>query len=306
MRPLPFALSELDAYRIEARRSRRPNMIGAHLQRRKGQSLEFEEFLPYIVGNDIRHIDWRASLRYRGRNDLLVRHFRTEEQMKLVVSLDDRPTMQLPTQLSKVQLAAWLAEAIGWVGLRSEYQVAFHRLFGGETAEFRHKREIGNLQPRLHELMAAQAQQTLDLASLQRLLPPTAVWVIITDLYFDDFNELVDRINTAQDGYRMVILVEIDAWPFERHLLGSGVRQIEGPGLTIPDARFDLRQIVATVDERINAQRDRWLQQVHGPAFTHLRWSYPERMGDQGEATLLRDVLERDAIKQLFMRGSWA
>lgn len=301
---LPIDHSELAAYHVAARRTRRAGLIGAHLQRRKGQSLEFEEFLPYVAGNDIRHIDWRASLRYRGRNDLLVRHFRAEEQMRLVLSIDDRPTMRLPAQLPKLQLAVWLAEALGWVGLRSDYRVALHQLFGldgsHDLAEFT-KREIGFLQPRLHTLFDT-AGTTLNLDPLQRLLPPTAVWLILTDLYFDDPAPLIDRINTAQDGYRIVILIEIDAWSLERNLLGGGVRQVEGPGLLMPDARFDMRETLQLVEQRIDTQRDHFLQQVHGPAFTHLRWRYPATV--DSSADLLRQILEQDAIKRLFMRGN--
>src|SRR5436190_15497969 len=122
---LPVASSQLDRYRLRLRQRDRGTVAGAHLIRQRGQSLEFREFRPYLPGDDIRHVDWRASARHR-RDALVVRTFEHEVQTRLVISIDTRATMRLPEGASKLQLARWFAEAMAYIAGRSGDSVALH------------------------------------------------------------------------------------------------------------------------------------------------------------------------------------
>lgn len=51
----------------------------------RGGDTEFERLRPYQVGDEIRHIDWRASAR---RDDLTVRQFQAESNQNVVFALD--------------------------------------------------------------------------------------------------------------------------------------------------------------------------------------------------------------------------
>ena len=94
---LPYAARRLlQRYRLEARQALAPNLTGGQLMRRKGQSMEFREHVVYQIGDDIRFVDWRASARRGQEHDLVARSFVAEEQLKLLISVDTRPTMALP------------------------------------------------------------------------------------------------------------------------------------------------------------------------------------------------------------------
>ncbi len=130
LKPLPLSQAHLERFRLRTRRQHRATMVGGHQMRRKGQSLEFYDYRQYTPGDDVRHIDWRASARHGGRDELLIKNFAAEEHMALVISIDTRPSMFLPDAMSKLQVAAWIAEAVARITLRSADKVVLHRLFG--------------------------------------------------------------------------------------------------------------------------------------------------------------------------------
>ena len=121
---LPIPSSQLDRYRLRLRQRDRGTVAGAHLIRQRGQSLEFREFRPYLPGDDIRHVDWRASARHQRRNELVVRTFEHEVQTRVVISIDTRATMRLPDVAPKLQLARWFAEAMAYIAGRYADSVA--------------------------------------------------------------------------------------------------------------------------------------------------------------------------------------
>lgn len=51
----------------------------------RGQGTEFDSLREYVVGDDVRSIDWRASAR---RNDVVVRTWRPERDRRILVVLD--------------------------------------------------------------------------------------------------------------------------------------------------------------------------------------------------------------------------
>ena len=66
------------------RRQGRENTFGGSLRARGGDT-EFETLRPYRHGDEVRHVDWRASAR---RDDLTVREFRTESNQNVLLALD--------------------------------------------------------------------------------------------------------------------------------------------------------------------------------------------------------------------------
>lgn len=58
---------------------------GMQVSRGRGQGTEFDTLREYVVGDDVRSIDWRASAR---RSDVLVRTWRPERDRRLVCVLD--------------------------------------------------------------------------------------------------------------------------------------------------------------------------------------------------------------------------
>jgi uncharacterized protein (DUF58 family) len=289
--PLPLSSTSLDRYRLRLRQRNRGLFPGPHLVRRKGQSLEFRELRPYVPGDDIRYVDWRASARHGMRRELLVRTFELEAQTRVVISIDSRDSMRLPTAASKLQVALWLAEALSYIAGRSGDRVALHSLFSSspETSVI----ELGSRTRRDHIRRALQRfapgprrDQPLCLGPLDHALPPASIWLLITDLYFqpDDVESLAIRIRRAQNGMRWVILADLDSWPLERSLLGDGLRRVEGPGPQQLDPRLKVtQQAVQNVERNIANLKAGFDRSARAGGYDRMHWEWPH----ESEASLL-------------------
>jgi uncharacterized protein (DUF58 family) len=91
---------------------------GAVVTRGRGQGTEFDALREYVVGDDVRSIDWRASAR---RSDVVVRSWRPERDRRVVCVLDTGRTSavrvgdepRLDTAIDGALLLASLAARAG-------------------------------------------------------------------------------------------------------------------------------------------------------------------------------------------------
>jgi len=91
---------------------------GQHRAVRPGQGSEFDSLREYVIGDDVRAIDWRSTAR---RADVLVRTFRPERDRRIVFVLDVGRTAagrvagypRLDTFMEAVQLLTALASQAG-------------------------------------------------------------------------------------------------------------------------------------------------------------------------------------------------
>ncbi len=278
--------------------------------RRKGLSLEFKDFVPYTFGDDVRHVDWRASARYGSADDLLVRQFAAEEQMTLAVSIDTRATMRLPEAMPKLGIALWLAEAVSSIALGSEDRIVLHRLFGRSgdgVVERKGQKNRAGLRSFINRMAdGKEPDDDANLKALQPHLPPASVWIIATDLYFDPemADPLARGIAAALDGLRWIILVDLDSWPHEKAILGEGARRIEGPGLDAPDPRYEIAdESIRNIEEKIESHKRDFLRRARRGAFDRVHWRWPSVKRPDPAEFFKAAFFEDKILRRLFMRG---
>lgn len=66
---------------------------GIKLQRKVGHSFEFEKIREYVIGDDFRSINWKATAR---RNEFMVNQFQDEKSQQVYCIIDKGRTMQMP------------------------------------------------------------------------------------------------------------------------------------------------------------------------------------------------------------------
>jgi uncharacterized protein (DUF58 family) len=89
-------------------------LSGRHASRMRGRGLNFEELRGYLPGDDIRHLDWRVSLR-TGKPH--VRVYTEERDRPLIVVVDQRMSMFFgSTRAFKSVVAAEAAALAVWMG----------------------------------------------------------------------------------------------------------------------------------------------------------------------------------------------
>lgn len=138
--PRPASIDELLDTRLAARLDTidvRSNKVfagklqGERRSKRRGQSVEFDDFRNYVPGDDLRFIDWNI---YARLDKLFIKLFLEEEDLSLHLAVDASASMDAgldePDAESKRLHAARIAMALGYVGLLKQNRVGA-TVFGG-------------------------------------------------------------------------------------------------------------------------------------------------------------------------------
>jgi len=82
----------------------------------RGKSLNFENLREYVINDDVKNIDWKASAR---SNSLLVKQFIAEKKHNILIIVDSGKKMEAVTAKGelKKELALYLMGTIGYIGI---------------------------------------------------------------------------------------------------------------------------------------------------------------------------------------------
>jgi uncharacterized protein (DUF58 family) len=109
----PDFLARLEQLELVSRKIFQGRMKGEKRSKRKGQSVEFADYRNYVIGDDLRFLDWNLF----GRLDrLFIRLFVEEEDLHFYVLLDNSLSMDFGNP-SKLHYARQIAAALGFIGL---------------------------------------------------------------------------------------------------------------------------------------------------------------------------------------------
>lgn len=117
--PAYLARMEYDARRLRATPHRPHHSIlaGRHASRLRGRGLNFEEIRAYVPGDDLRHLDWKASSRV---GHALVRSYTEERDRPALFVVDQRISMFYGTRRAmKSVVAAELAALGAWMSFQA-------------------------------------------------------------------------------------------------------------------------------------------------------------------------------------------
>src|SRR5713101_1420302 len=78
-------MSRLDQLDVMSRKLLAGKMKGERRSKRRGQSVEFADYRNYVVGDDLRFIDWNV---YARLDRLFLKLFMEEEDLSLYVIID--------------------------------------------------------------------------------------------------------------------------------------------------------------------------------------------------------------------------
>jgi uncharacterized protein (DUF58 family) len=109
----PQFLHRLEQLELVSRKIFLGRMKGERRSKRKGQSVEFADYRNYVVGDDLRHLDWNLFARLER---LFIRLFMEEEDLHFYVLLDNSLSMDFGTP-TKLHYARQVAAALAFIGL---------------------------------------------------------------------------------------------------------------------------------------------------------------------------------------------
>src|SRR5229473_248555 len=109
----PDFLARLEQLELVSKKIFLGRMKGERRSKRKGQSVEFADYRNYVVGDDLRFLDWNLFARL---DRLFIRLFMEEEDLHFYILLDNSLSMDFGTP-SKLHYARQVAAALGFIGL---------------------------------------------------------------------------------------------------------------------------------------------------------------------------------------------
>ncbi|ALP54637.1 hypothetical protein Tel_16585 [Candidatus Tenderia electrophaga] len=207
----------------------------------RGAGLELEDLRPYQLGDDVRHIAWRASAR-SGRP--ISKVFRAERRQRILVLVEQHPGMAFATRGElKAAVAARACALIGFAALRQGAEIG-GMVAGRETEFFQPGTHLdralaligaANRAPG-HDYPAVDAAEAL--AQLHQLARRQDSLYLISDFqHWDD--ALLASLKQLTERHLVCALQIVDAG--EQTLTAVGRLHIRSP--------FDGRELVIDTDD---------------------------------------------------------
>jgi len=194
----PQFLARLEQLELVSRKIFLGRMKGERRSKKKGQSVEFADYRNYVIGDDLRHLDWNLY----GRLDrLFIRLFMEEEDLHFYVLIDNSLSMDFGKP-SKLHYAKQVAAALGFIGLVNMDRVvveAFNDRLTQSLPAVRGRRSLWRLMNFLNKLEpAGPSDMKRALKSFSLKCSGKGIVVLISDLmdkggYEDALRYLVAR-----------------------------------------------------------------------------------------------------------------
>jgi uncharacterized protein (DUF58 family) len=109
----PQFLARLEQLELVSKKIFLGRMKGERRSKKKGQSVEFADYRNYVVGDDLRFLDWNL---YARLDRLFLRLFMEEEDLHCYILIDNSRSMDFGTP-TKLHYAKQIAAALGFIGL---------------------------------------------------------------------------------------------------------------------------------------------------------------------------------------------
>src|SRR5437867_5709690 len=252
----PEAVARLGKLEIIARTLVEGFIKGLHFSAAKGSSIEFAEHRPYVPGDEIRHVDWRAF----GKTDrYYLKEYEDETNVRALLFLDVSGSMGFSSgQISKLRYATCLGAALGYLllGQRDAVGLAVAgsslRRYVPPKATPQHLRGIFAI------LDGAEAQGKAHLPDgLHRIagrLHSRSFVIVLSDL-LDDPRAVLKSLAHLRHRRSEVLLIHIldpaeEELPFTNWTI---FRDSEDPGFRL---RLDARQVAAIYRENLAEHLD--------------------------------------------------
>jgi uncharacterized protein (DUF58 family) len=275
------------------RQPHRSLLAGRRASKLRGRGMDFEELRAYVPGDDVRRMDWRATIRL-GRP--FVRSYREERDRPLMLLVDQRGSMFFGSrEKMKSVVAAELAALVAWCAIAHGDRVGALVFGESERWSFRPARSEAQVQ-RICEGLVQSTQALLSseasaqdafaeaLRATMRLAAHDALLVVISD--FRSLSEealaLLRRLRVHND-----LLLAWITDPLEQNLPERGSLPVtDGQRrFALPSVDAGFRQAFAAEFARERQRFEQFVQRSGGIGF--------ELSTDRDPVERLREVLGR-------------
>ncbi|MBC8112378.1 MAG: DUF58 domain-containing protein [Verrucomicrobia bacterium] len=171
--------------------SNRLSELGIKKVRRIGQAMEFEQIKEYVLGDDIRRINWKATAR---KNNLMVNHYTDEKSQQVYSIIDKGRVMRMPFEgMSLLDYAINASLVISNIAIRKEDKagiITFNNKINTVLPAGKMGGQMQNSQEILYNQKTNYKESSLDLlyATVKRRLNQRSLIILYTN--FETLNSL--------------------------------------------------------------------------------------------------------------------
>ena len=259
----PDFMARLDRLDVVSRKVLLGKLKGERRSKRRGQSVEFADYRNYVVGDDLRRIDWNLFARL---DKFFLRLFMEEEDLSVSVLVDATASMAFG-EPEKLHYAKQVAASLGYIGLANHNRVSvysFTDTLDGRLEGMRGRRPV----PLMLDFIAkigtdAKAKKTGDLAAALKSFALSSrggkgLVVVVSD--FLDKGELKSALRYLPpdrfDGYLLHLLSPQEIDPEKAGVVGD-VRLVD-----LEDSQMEEVSVSGALLERYRATLKAFCQHV--------------------------------------------
>lgn len=180
----PEFMARLDALDVISRKILRGKLQGERRSKRRGQSVEFADHRPYVVGDDLRFVDWNV---YGRLEQLFLKLFLEEQDLTVHILADVSASMGLG-EPSKERFIKKLGAALAYVSLVNNNRVTLSLFDDGLRNQLANMRGRNYLHRMAEFLLGTECDGISDFESACRQLAlgriGTGVMIVLSDFFF--------------------------------------------------------------------------------------------------------------------------
>ncbi|HON91987.1 MAG TPA: DUF58 domain-containing protein [Sedimentisphaerales bacterium] len=253
----PKFMARLDSLDLLSRKILQGKLQGERRSKRRGRSVEFADHRPYVVGDDLRFVDWNI---YGRLEQLFLKLFLEEQDLTVHLLVDASASMGMG-EPAKGFFAKRLAAALGYVTLANNNRLTISLFGDGIRAQLPNMRGRNYLPQMAEMLLATECDGLSDFEKACRDVETgrigSGVTIVISDFFFKQGYESALRqlIGARYDLYVIQILSPQEISP---ELAGDlkllDIEDADAAEITVSSAliKYYKRNLAAYCDELRN------------------------------------------------------
>ncbi len=229
----PEAIKRLARLELRARHIVEGFLAGMHRSPYYGQSIEFLQHREYVVGDDLRHVDWKVWAR---QDRLYVKQYEEDTNLRCTLLVDVSNSMRYGNgPLNKYEYACTIAGSLAYLVLRQQDAVgcwAFDQTIR-QRVPGRTKRN--HLRSIVDALAVSDPREKTDLSGILAMaaegLPRRGMVILVSDLLVDPEGTLRGLKLLRQRGHDVLVFHVMDDdeldFPFSGPVRFEGLESVE-------------------------------------------------------------------------------
>ena len=182
----PAFMNRLDSLDVLSRKILQGKLRGERRSKRRGQSVEFADYRPYVAGDDLRFLDWNI---YGRLEQLFLKLFLEEQDLTVHIVVDGSASMSLG-EPSKELFIKKLTAALGYVSLVNNNRVTISFFADGVKGQLANMRGRNYLHKMAEYLLTTECDGPSDFDNSCRQLAAgrigSGVMIVLSDFLFKD------------------------------------------------------------------------------------------------------------------------